>query len=121
MTTELKQEALVRWDKLEALQKEYDHFEPFLIDVMEDLMGFNCSDIQIDIGAYLEHGPQYLMVQAQRSQAKSTIVAIYAVWCLVHDPKYRILVISAGGDVALEIANWIIQMYIIIRIIETLC
>ena len=110
MTIDLKQEALIRWDKLEKLQKEYDHFEPFLIDVMEDLMGFNCSDIQVDIGAYLEHGPQYLMVQAQRSQAKSTIVAIYAVWCLVHDPKYRILVISAGGDVALEIANWIIQI-----------
>jgi hypothetical protein len=110
MTTDIKQESLARWDKLEKLQAAYPDFEPFLIDCMEDLMGFQCSDIQVDIGKYLQFGPQYLMVQAQRSQAKSTIVAIYAVWCLIHDPKYRVLVISAGGDVALEIANWIIQI-----------
>lgn len=107
---DVKQEALERWGKLETLQAEYHDFEPFLIDCMEDLMGFTCSDIQIDIGAYLQHGPQYLMIQAQRSQAKSTIVAIFAVWCLIHDPKYRVLIVSAGSDVAMEIANWIIQI-----------
>ena len=118
--TDLKQEALARWDKLESLQAAYPEFEPFLIDVMEDLMGFQCSDIQIDMGKYLQYGPQYLMIQAQRSQAKSTIVAIYAVWCLVHDPKYRVLVLSAGGDVAMEIANWIIQIIMNWDILECL-
>ena len=73
-------ESSARWDKLDALRTEYKNFEPFLIDVMEDLMGFTCTDVQIDIGKYLQFGPQYLMVQAQRSQAKSSIVAIYAVW-----------------------------------------
>jgi hypothetical protein len=120
MSTDIKKEALERWDLLEKLQKEYDSFEPFLIDAMEDLMGFQCSDVQIDIGAYLQYGPQYLMVQAQRSQAKSTIVAIYAVWCLIHDPKYRVLVISAGADVAMEIANWIIQIIMNWDILECL-
>ena len=110
MGVDAQQEALERWHDLERLQKEYPNFEPFLIDCMEDLMGFTCTDIQIDIGKYLEYGPQYLMVQAQRSQAKSTIVAIYAVWCLLHDPTYRILVLSAGSDVAMEIANWLIQI-----------
>lgn len=118
MAHDIQQEALDRWEKLERLQQEYDTFEPFLIDCMEDLMGFRCSDIQIDIGKYLQYGPQNLMVQAQRSQAKSTIVAIFAIWCLLHDPKYRILVVSAGGDVAAEIANWAIQIIMNWEILE---
>jgi len=120
MSTDIKLEAAARWDKLEALQSEYSEFEPFLIDVMEDLMGFTCTDVQIDIGKFLQYGPQYLMIQAQRSQAKSSIVAIYAVWCLVHDPKYRVLIISAGSDVAMEIANWVIQIIMNFDILECL-
>ena len=111
-------ESSARWDKLDTLRTEYAEFEPFLIDVMEDLMGFTCTDVQIDIGKYLQYGPQYLMIQAQRSQAKSSIVAIYAVWCLIHDPKYRILIISAGSDVAMEIANWVIQIIMNFEILE---
>jgi hypothetical protein len=111
MTKEQKLvEMEARWESLEKLQRAYPTFEPFLIDCMEDLMGFQCSDIQIDIGEYLEHGPDKLMIQAQRSQAKTTIVAIFAVWCLIHDPKFRVLIISAGSDVATEIANWIVQI-----------
>ncbi|MCP4829616.1 MAG: phage terminase large subunit, partial [Proteobacteria bacterium] len=115
---ELIQDAARRWEHLEQLQEAYPTFEPFLIDCMEDLMGFTCTDIQVDIGEYLQHGPKHLMVQAQRSQAKSTIVAIYAIWCLIHDPKYRILVISAGSDVAMEIANWAIQIVMSWDILE---
>ena len=118
MTHDLKLEAAERWEKLEALQQEYADFEPFLIDVMEDLMGFTCTDLQIDIGKYLQYGPQYLMIQAQRSQAKSSIVAIYAVWCLIHDPKYRVLILSAGSEVAMEIANWVIQIIMNFDILE---
>lgn len=114
----IKNEALNRWEQLDVLKEEYPEFQPFLIDCMEDLMGFTCTDIQVDIGMYLEQGPQYLMVQAQRSQAKSSIVAIFAVWCLIHDPKYRILVLSAGSDVALEIANWVIQIIMNWEILE---
>lgn len=113
-------EADERWRKLELLQRHYHEFEPFLIDVMEDLMGFKCTDVQIDIGRFLQYGPQYLMIQAQRSQAKSTIVAIYAVWCLIHDPRYRVLILSAGSDVATEIANWVIQIIMNYDLLECL-
>lgn len=50
------------------------------------------------------------MVQAQRGQAKTTITAAYAVWCLIHNPSYRVLIVSSGEDMAVEIANWIIQI-----------
>lgn len=107
---ETVEQALERWHKLELLQEHYVEFEDFLRDVIEDLMGFNCSDVQVDIGNYIAHGPQYRMVQAQRGQAKTTIAAAYAVWKLIHNPKQRVLIVSAGDTQATEIANWIIQI-----------
>ena len=104
------EQALERWRHLELLQEHYVEFEDFLRDVIEDLMGFNCSDVQVDIGNYIAHGPQYRMVQAQRGQAKTTIAAAYAVWKLIHNPKQRVLIVSAGDKQATEIANWIIQI-----------
>lgn len=99
-----------RWAHLGRLQEEYAEFRPFLYDVMTDLMGFECSPLQLDIALYLEFGPAYRMIQAQRGEAKTTITAIYAVWRIIHQPSARILIISAGGDMADQIANWVIQI-----------
>ena len=103
-------QALERWRQLELIQDHYTEFEDFLRDVIEDLLGFTCTDLQQDIGQYIAHGPHYRMVQAQRGQAKTTIAAAFAVWRLIHDPKTRVLIISAGDTQATEIANWIIQI-----------
>lgn len=99
-----------RWADLELLQDHYKNFDDFLVDVIEDFMGFKCSDIQIDIGRWVAHGPQYRMVQAQRGQAKTTITAIYAVWRLIHNPATRVLIFSAGEGMANQISGWIIQI-----------
>jgi hypothetical protein len=107
---ETTEQALERWHELELLQKHYAEFDDFLIDVIEDLMGFVCTEVQIDIGQYITHGPKYRMVQAQRGQAKTTITAAYAVWRFIHDPTTRVLIISAGDTQATEIANWVIQI-----------
>ena len=107
---ESHEQAERRWADLALLQEHYADFSTLLVDVIEDFMGFKCSDIQIDIGEWVAHGPQYRMVQAQRGQAKTTITAIYAVWRLIHDPTTRILIVSAGSDMASEIGNWIIQI-----------
>lgn len=108
--SEVEQEATKRWSEIEALREHYALFEDFLYDCMTELMGFQCSDLQIDIGRFLQSDVRYGMVQAQRSQAKSTIVAMFAVWQLIHDCKHRVLIISAGSEVAAEIANWVIQI-----------
>lgn len=107
---ETVEQALERWHELELLQKHYAKFEDFLVDVIEDTMGFICTAIQIDIGKYIAHGPKYRMVQAQRGQAKTTITAAYAVWRFIHDPTTRVLIVSAGDTQATEIANWVIQI-----------
>lgn len=99
-----------RWAELDLLRQEYPTFKPFLYDVMTDLLGFQCSDIQLDIAEFLEFGPKERMIQAQRGQAKTTITAAYAVWRLIHDPSTRIMIVSAGGKQATEIANWVIQI-----------
>lgn len=107
---ETHEEASQRWADLELLQEHYAEFSDFLIDVIEGFMKFQCTDVQLDIGDWVANGPQYRMVQAQRGQAKTTITAAYAVWKIIHNPATRVLIISAGSDMATEIANWIIQI-----------
>lgn len=111
--------ALVRWKKLRVLQAHYPDFVPFLQDMMEEL-GFTTDEIQEDIAAFLEDGPMYLMIQAQRGQAKTTITAIFAVWCLIHDPGFRILIISAGDRQAGEISALIVRLILHVDILECL-
>lgn len=93
-----------------ALREEYPDFEDFLADGITDLMGFNCTDIQRDIGAFMALPHRLKMVQAQRGQAKTTIAAFYAVWNFLHDPTYRVLIFSAGSGMAGEISTWITQI-----------
>lgn len=108
--SDVEKEAAKRWAEIEALREHYALFEDFMYDCMTELMGFKCSELQLDIARYLQSDVRHGMIQAQRSQAKSTIVAMFAVWQLIHDCKHRVLIISAGQDVATEIANWVIQI-----------
>ncbi len=109
MAAESSSNALLRLRKLQAVQQHYSEFIPFLVNVMH-LLGFSCSEIQYDIAQFIAYGPHYLMVKAQRGQAKTTIAAAYAVWCLIHDPKFRVFIVSAGGGQASDIAILIIRI-----------
>jgi hypothetical protein len=99
-----------RWKDLDLLRAEYPTFGPFLYDVITGLLGFDCTELQLDIALYLEFGPTYRMIQAQRGQAKTTITACYGVWRIIQDPTTRILIVSSGSDMATEISNWVIQI-----------
>lgn len=110
-------QAASRWDQLALIQEHYSEFIPFLEDVMDEL-GFSTTEIQKDIGGYIAYGPQYLMVQAQRSQAKTTIAAAFAVWYLIHNPAGRVLIVSAGGDQATDIATLIVRIIMNMDVLE---
>lgn len=116
-TRESQEQAAIRWQKLTLLQEAYPDFVPFLNDMMEEL-GFTASEIQEEIGEFLQHGPLYLMIQAQRGQAKTTITAIFAVWSLIHNPAYRVLIVSAGGAQANEISTLIVRLIMNVDILE---
>lgn len=119
MAKESSAEALVRWKKLHMLQDFYSEFIPFLHDVMA-LLGFSVSEIQEDIAKFIAYGPHYLMVKAQRGQAKTSIAAAYCVWCLIHDPKFRILIVSAGGSQASDISTLVIRIIMNMEELECL-
>lgn len=108
-----------RLKQLALLQQTFPAFVPFL-QVTLKYLGFSVTEIQKDIAAFLEFGPKDLMVQAQRGQAKSTITAIFAVWSLMHHPKYRILIVSAGGKQANEISTLICRIILNMPILECL-
>lgn len=110
-------EAEVRWEHQREVSSYYSSFVPFLRDVMVEL-GFNTTDIQEDIAGYMAYGPQYLMVQAQRSQAKTSIAAAYAVYCLIHSPAHRVMVVSAGGDLANQISTLIVRIIMSMDVLE---
>ncbi|MCA3159546.1 MAG: phage terminase large subunit [Burkholderiales bacterium] len=111
--------ALKRWKQLELLQQEYRSFGTFLEDAMAHL-GFPTSPVQFDIGNFLAHGPQYSMIQAQRGQAKTTITAAFAVWTLIHEPRSRVLILSAGGTQANEISTLIVRLIMTMEGLECL-
>ncbi|BAG70399.1 terminase large subunit [Ralstonia phage RSB1] len=108
-TRESPELALKRWDMLDMVRSAYPVFKPFLHDVMTEL-GFDTTEIQVDIAEFLEYGPHYLMIQAQRGQAKTTITAAYAVWSLIHNPRNRVVIVSAGGTQANEISTLIVRI-----------
>jgi hypothetical protein len=107
---ELHDEVAWRWEQLHKLQDHYADFRDFYADCSEELLGFTPSEMQYDIAQYVEMGPLYSMVQAQRGQAKTTITGCYAVWCLIHDPTMRVLILSAGSSMAKQISTWCIQI-----------
>ncbi len=117
MARESAEQALTRWAELELLQNHYRSFTDFLEDVME-FLGFSTTEIQKDIAEYLQHGPHNLMIQAQRGQAKSTITAAFAVWTLIHEPRSRVLVISAGGRQASEVSILIVRIIMQMDVLE---
>lgn len=113
---ESNEQALKRWNLLRLVQEHYADFETFLDDSMAEL-GFKATAIQKDIARYVDKGPKHLMVQAQRGAAKTTIASAYAVWSLIHNPATRILIFSAGNDMAKQISTAIVRL---INAMETL-
>lgn len=73
-------------------------------------LGFKLTPMQRDIARYMQHGARKRMVQAQRGEAKSTLAALYAVWCLIQNQSYRVLVVSAGEDQASDVASLIVRL-----------
>lgn len=104
-----EQERVVRLESLQILREHYPSFIPFLRDVMQEL-GFSLTKIQASIGEFLANGGKNIMVQAQRSQAKTTIAAALCVYVLIFDPANRILILSAGGSQAADISRLVVQL-----------
>lgn len=102
-------EKLHRIKSLQDIQCKYKTFVPFLSEIMHNL-GFSLTKIQADIANFMAQGGRYIMIQAQRGQAKTTIAAAYSVYSLVHNPSTRILIVSAGNSQASDISTLIVRI-----------
>jgi len=63
-------EAQARWADLLVLQTEYQDARDFLTDVLQTILGVSPTEIQYDMMHYLQHGPEYRKIQAQRASGK---------------------------------------------------
>lgn len=99
-----------RWAALKWLRGYYSDFRDFYRDCSVELLSFEPTDMQFDIANFLQTGPRFSMIQAQRGEAKTTITGCFAVWCLIHNPQENILIISAGGKMSAQVANWVISI-----------
>ncbi|AOT25409.1 DNA maturase B [Pectobacterium phage PP2] len=114
---DLEKERRVRMEQIVALRIHYSDFKVFLTDVMVEL-GFSVSKIQADIADFMVNGGQYIMIEAQRSQAKTTIAAAFCVWQLIMDTRHRVLIISAGGSQASDISTLVIRIIMNMDVLE---
>jgi hypothetical protein len=111
--TEDKQ--LEMWMALESVQKTfpntYNGFILFVQTCLTELIPGSPSlnRVQADICSWLFYGPKFKGIYAQRGQAKTTLMAIFAVFKLIHNPKLIILIVSAGGKMSKDIASFVIQ------------
>lgn len=101
------------------LAEHYEKFEDFALDGMR-FLGFDLTDMQADIAAFMRSGPRLRMVMAQRGEAKSTLAALYAVWRIIHQPSLRVLIVSGGEKQASEVAILIIRLIMSWEILEYL-
>jgi hypothetical protein len=107
---ESTEEALARWADLEALQEHYTDFADFLYDVQQEVFGWETTEVQYDIGDFLQYGGNNIMLQAQRGQAKTTLAAIFCIFSYIHNPKTRVVIISAGSGKASQISKGIVNI-----------
>lgn len=93
-----------RFERAAMVRDRYPEFVDFAEDAMQ-FLGFSLTWMQRDIAVDMQHGDVNRLIEAQRGEAKSTIACLFGVWNLVQDPKYRVVIVSAGTDKAEENGN----------------
>ena len=82
----------------------FRRFEDFAVIGMK-FLGFDTTWMQLDIAKFMaDKRYRKKMVAAQRGEAKSTLAALYAVWSIIQNNAYRVLIISAGESQASDVA-----------------
>lgn len=84
--------------KTEAQQPVIKDFRNFLFMVWRHLNLPLPTDIQYDLGNYLQHGPRRKIIEAFRGVGKSYVTSAYVCWRLLNDPERKFLVVSASKE-----------------------
>lgn len=87
-----------------------DDFRVFLRQVWDHLGHTKPTPLQNDMAKYLQHGPRRRMIQAFRGASKSYETVAYVLWRALMDPNIKIMVVSAGEELANNISFFIKQL-----------
>jgi hypothetical protein len=94
-----------------------DEFENFLHEIwihleLKDTKGNPSppTPTQREIAQYLQYGPRRRMIQAFRGVGKSWITVAYVVWRILLNPEIKVMVVSAGEDLANEFSTFAMQL-----------
>lgn len=85
-------------------------FRYFLFLIWRHLDLPDPTPIQVDIAAYLQHGPKRKVIEAFRGVGKSWITAAYVLYRLYHNPQLKILVVSASKDRADNFSTFTLRL-----------
>ena len=85
-------------------------FRYFLFLIWRHLDLPDPTPIQVDIAAYLQHGPKRKVIEAFRGVGKSWITAAYVLYRLYHNPQLKILVVSASKERADNFSTFTLRL-----------
>lgn len=85
-------------------------FRYFLFLIWKHLDLPDPTPIQVDIAAYLQHGPKRKVIEAFRGVGKSWITAAYVLYRLYHNPQLKILVVSASKERADNFSTFTLRL-----------
>jgi hypothetical protein len=78
------------------LHRIYEDFNVFLHLVWQHLNLPPPTEIQLDIGRYLQYGGKRRIIEGFRGVGKSYITSAFVCWLLLRDPDWAIMVVSAS-------------------------
>lgn len=85
-------------------------FRRFLCHVWDHLGLPPPTRVQLDIAYWLQHGPTRAILQAFRGVGKSWITVAFVAWTLLLDPQKKIMVVSAGEQLAGDFTKFLLRL-----------
>lgn len=95
----------------EDLKKLVTHFPSYVAYVYQHINLPSPTPLQDRIAELLNVNQERLILQAARGTGKSWLAAIYTTWRLVRNIDEKVLVVSASGPKAIEIATFIRRLF----------
>lgn len=95
----------------EQLKQLLTHFPTYVAYVYDNINLPSPTPLQDRIAEILNKNEDRLILQAARGTGKSWLAAIYTTWRLLRNVDEKILIVSASGPKAIEIATFIRRLF----------
>lgn len=88
----------------------FDDFRVFLWLIWKAIGLPEPTAAQYDIARWLQHGPNFIAIEAFRGIGKSFITSAYVLWLLYRDPQHKVMVVSASKNRADNFVMFTLQL-----------